>query len=201
MDLFSDDEEAENLLPRDGTVYYYRSLLPAARADYYLKVLSEQVAWRPDEAFVYGRHILTSRQVAWYGEKPFAYRYSHITKYALPWIAPLLELKAVVERRTGESFNACLLNGYHHGEEAMGWHSDSEPELKKNGAIGSVSLGAERPFAFKHKQTAETVRLVLAHGSLLVMQGVTQAHWLHRLPPAKRISAPRVNLTFRTISQ
>lgn len=72
-------------------------------------------------------------------------------------------------------------------------------DLKKNGAIGSVSFGAERKFAFKHKETKEKVELVLEHGSLLVMKGVTQTHWLHRLPPTKRISTPRINLTFRTI--
>ncbi|MGJ8581386.1 MAG: alpha-ketoglutarate-dependent dioxygenase AlkB, partial [Psychromonas sp.] len=39
------------------------------------------------------------------------------------------------------------------------------------------------------------------HGSLLVMRGETQSHWLHRLPPTKKISTPRINLTFRMINQ
>ncbi|WP_407075501.1 alpha-ketoglutarate-dependent dioxygenase AlkB [Paraglaciecola sp.] len=40
---------------------------------------------------------------------------------------------------------------------------------------------------------------VLDHGSLLVMKGATQTHWLHRLPPTKTICSPRINLTFRMI--
>lgn len=83
----------------------------------------------------------------------------------------------------------------------MAWHSDAESDLKKNGAIASLSLGAQRKFAFKHKQTKEKVELVLAHGSLLLMKGTTQTHWLHRLPPSKRIHSARINLTFRQIEK
>ena len=111
----------------------------------------------------------------------------------------MLELKELVEQKTNETFNSCLLNLYHTGEEGMAWHSDGEKDLKKNGAIASLSFGAERKFAFKHKTSKETVSLVLEHGSLLIMKDQTQTNWLHRLPPTKRIFTPRVNLTFRTI--
>ena len=83
----------------------------------------------------------------------------------------------------------------------MAWHSDAEKDLKKNGAIGSLSFGAERKFAFKHQESKEIVSLILEHGSLLVMKGTTQSHWLHRLPPTKLITEPRINLTFRTIDR
>ncbi len=99
----------------------------------------------------------------------------------------------------GETFNSCLLNLYHDGNEGMAWHSDAENDLKKNGAIGSLSFGAERKFLFKHKKTKETVSKILEHGSLLVMKDATQSNWLHRLPPTKMECLPRVNLTFRTI--
>lgn len=88
---------------------------------------------------------------------------------------------------------------YHSGDEGMAWHSDGEKDLKKNGAIASLSFGAERKFAFKHKVTGEKITLPLANGSLLVMKNETQTHWLHRLPPTKTVHQPRVNLTFRTI--
>ena len=81
----------------------------------------------------------------------------------------------------------------------MAWHSDDETDLKKNGAIASLSFGAERKFAFKHKQSKEKVDLYLEHGSLLVMKDTTQSHWLHRLPPTKKVTTARINLTFRTI--
>jgi alkylated DNA repair dioxygenase AlkB len=119
----------------------------------------------------------------------------------LPWTKELLELKTVIEKETGETFNSCLLNLYHNGDEGMAWHSDGEPELKKDGAIASLSFGAERKFVFKHKQTSHKVELILEHGSLLLMKGTTQTHWLHRLPPTKKVRTARVNLTFRTIIQ
>jgi alkylated DNA repair dioxygenase AlkB len=157
------------------------------------------IEWKHDEAIIFGKHIITKRKVAWYGEKPFEYTYSNTTKQALPWTKELLELKTKAEQRTGEQFNSCLLNLYHNGIEGMAWHSDAEKDLKKNGAIGSLSFGAERKFSFSHKQTKETLSISLEHGSLLVMKDATQSNWLHRLPPTKLISKPRINLTFRTI--
>ena len=83
----------------------------------------------------------------------------------------------------------------------MAWHSDGELDLKKNGDIASLSFGAERKFSFKHKLSKEVVALQLKPGSLLVMKGTTQQHWLHRLPPTKKVLEPRINLTFRTIDK
>lgn len=200
MDLFSQTpDKNKNWLPYDGAVHYYGKLMIKKQADFYLDRLLETIVWQNDEAILFGKKIITKRKVAWYGEKPYAYTYSNTTKYALPWTTELLELKRLIEDETGETFNSCLLNLYHNGDEGMAWHSDGERDLKKNGAIGSMSLGAERKFAFKHKQTKEKIELVLAHGSLLVMKDTTQTHWLHRLPPTKKITTPRVNLTFRTI--
>ena len=127
------------------------------------------------------------------------YTYSKTTKTALPWTSDLLEIRRVIEEKTKETFNSCLLNLYHSGEEGMGWHSDDEKDLQKYSAIASISLGAERKFVFKNKENKETVSLSLENGSLLLMQGKTQTHWLHRLPPTKKVNTPRINLTFRTI--
>lgn len=200
MDLFSQfDDVPKNLLPKDGTVNYYGIVLPKVEADHYYEVLLNSIEWRNDEAIIFGKRMITKRKVAWYAEQPFEYSYSNITKTALPFTKELLTLKELVEKETGETYNSCLLNLYHDGSEGMAWHSDGEKDLKKNGAIASLSFGAERRFGFKHKQTKETVYKVLEHGSLLVMKDETQTHWLHRLPPTKKIHRPRVNLTFRTI--
>lgn len=192
-------DKTKNWLPRDGTVNYYGKLFDQKDADFYLQNLLTTIDWRNDEAVIFGKKIITKRKVAWYGEKPFQYTYSNTTKLALPWTKELLELKNAIEKETGETFNSCLLNLYHSGDEGMAWHSDGETALKKNGAIGSLSFGAERKFAFKHKSTKEKIELILEHGSLLVMKDTTQTFWLHRLPPTKRINSPRINLTFRTI--
>ena len=200
MNLFEFLEEpSRNWLPMDGEVNYYGKILTIEEANYFYGVLFQEIEWRNDEALIFGKRILTKRKVAWYGDFPFDYTYSKITKTALPWTSHLLILKNLVEKQSGETYNSCLLNLYHSGEEGMAWHSDGERDLKKNGAIASLSFGAERKFAFKHKQTKEKIELHLEHGSLLVMKGSTQTHWLHRLPPTKKITTPRINLTFRTI--
>jgi alkylated DNA repair dioxygenase AlkB len=200
LNLFRESiEDPDNLLPKQGTVKYYGELMSLASADDYFKRLLATIEWKHDEALIYGKRIITKRKVAWYADQAFAYTYSNTTKHALPWTQELLQLKAQVEQRTGETFNSCLLNLYHDGSEGMAWHSDGEQDLKKQGAIGSVSLGAERKFSFKHKASKETVSLLLEHGSLLLMQGATQTYWQHRLPPATKVTQPRINLTFRTI--
>lgn len=202
MNLFNNETDcSQNLLPEDGTVFYYGAILPTVSADKYLELLLRDIEWKNDEAIMFGKRILTKRKVAWYGEEAFEYRYSKITKTALPFTSELKALKNTIEQLTGETFNSCLLNLYHTGDEGMAWHSDAEKDLKKDGAIASVSFGAERKFSFKHKLTAQTISVLLEHGSLLMMKGKTQSHWLHRLPPTKRIAQPRVNLTFRTIAQ
>ena len=200
MDLFSGTlEEPSNLLHKDGVVHYYGKILSHADSSNYYTELSSSIEWRNDEAKLFGKLYVTKRKVAWYAEKPFEYSYSNRVKVALPWTPALLALKSLVEEKTNETFNSCLLNLYHDGSESMAWHADGEKDLKKNGAIASLSFGAERKFAFKHKETKQKVDLILEHGSLLVMKGETQSHWLHRLPPTKKIHKPRINLTFRTI--
>lgn len=200
MDLFTHVlDNSENLLPKDGKVNYYGSILSSEESDHYLLKLLKNVVWKPDEAIIMGKHIYTKRHIAWYADEPFQYTYSKITKQALPWTRDLLDLKSIVEHASGESFNSCLLNLYHDGSEGMAWHSDAEKDLKKDGAIGSLSFGAEREFSFKHKYTKEIVSTVLEHGSLLVMKDTTQTYWLHRLPQTKTIHTPRINLTFRMI--
>jgi alkylated DNA repair dioxygenase AlkB len=200
MVLFDEiTDERRNLLPRDGCVHYYRTVMPPHDADLYFDALLHNIAWKNDEALIFGKKIITKRKVAWYADQPFSYTYSKTTKTALPWTKDLLTLKQIIERVAGETFNSCLLNLYHNGSEGMAWHSDAEKDLKKNGAIGSLSFGAERKFSFKHKKTKENVSQILNHGSLLVMKGTTQTNWYHRLPPTKTVQLPRINLTFRTI--
>lgn len=202
MSLFPVEFDSEqNLLPYQGCVHYYGQIMDSVLADHYLQRLLEDIAWQNDLAVIFGKMLMTKRKVAWYADQAFSYTYSKTTKQALPWTPELLALKALVEAKTGEKFNACLLNLYHSGEEGMAWHSDAERELKQYAAIASLSLGAERKFAFKHKQTQEKVELVLAHGSLLVMKDETQSYWLHRLPPTKKVFDVRVNLTFRMMNE
>lgn len=200
MDLFSSEHNSkDNLLPKDGEVHYHGPIFSSSLANEYYDKLLTEIAWAPDQALIFGKLITTKREVAWYADKAYSYTYSKITKKALLWTPLLLQIKAAVEKASGETYNACLLNLYHNGSQGMAWHSDGEKDLKKNGAIASVSFGAQRKFAFKHKEDKAVVAVPLEHGSLLVMKGSTQSYWLHRLPPTKKVHSPRINLTFRTI--
>jgi len=200
MELFDfPSDPSVNLLPGDGIVNYYGKLMSASEATEMAQALLDRIEWRNDEAVIYGKRIITKRKVAWYGEEAFSYTYSNTTKTALPWTPELLFLKNLAEKHSGETYNSCLLNLYHDGSEGMAWHSDGEKDLRKNGAIASLSFGAERKFCFKHKKSGEKIDVFLEAGSLLVMKGETQTHWLHRLPPTTKVHQPRINLTFRTI--
>jgi alkylated DNA repair dioxygenase AlkB len=198
LGMFNVDKTA-NLLFKDGTAYYYGIIMPYKEANRYYELLLKNILWKNDEAIILGKHIITKRKVAWYGDSDYLYTYSNATKQALTWTKELLDLKQRAEQITGARFNSCLLNLYHDGNEGLGWHSDDERSIGKSTPIASLSFGAERKFSFKHKQTKQTVSLVLEHGSLLVMKDVTQMNWLHSLPKSNKITQARINLTFRTM--
>ena len=198
MDLFS-SEKIQNILPFNGITNYHGKILNKTQCDFYYNSLLENINWKNDEAIIFGKLIITKRKVAWYGDSEYDYTYSKITKKANLCTKELLALKEIVEKESNETYNSCLLNLYHSGEEGMAYHSDGEKMLKKNGAIASLSLGAERKFSFKHKKNKQRIDVFLENGSLLVMKEGTQTNWLHRLPPTKKVNSPRINLTFRTI--
>lgn len=198
MDLFSNNQ-ISNLLPFDGNVLYFGSVLSVDEANHYFNELYNTIEWKHDEIKLFGKHIITKRKVAWYGNKAFDYTYSNTTKKALPWTEELLLLKKIVEEKTESSYNSCLLNLYHDGNEGMAWHSDDENSLQQNAAIASLSFGAERKFCFKHKYSKNTLSIKLEHGSLLLMKDVTQTFWDHALPKSTKVKGARINLTFRTM--
>ncbi|MCL7765154.1 alpha-ketoglutarate-dependent dioxygenase AlkB [Polaribacter sp. Z014] len=198
MDLFS-SEKIVNVLPFDGITNYHGLILDKKQCMFYYQKLMETINFKNDEAIILGKKILTKRKVAWYGESEYSYTYSKVTKTANIFTKELLALKEIVEQESGETYNSCLLNLYHSGDEGMAYHSDGEKMLKKDGAIASLSLGAERKFSFKHKENKQRIDVILENGSLLVMKKGTQTNWLHRLPPTKKVNSPRINLTFRSI--
>lgn len=198
MDLFKTDPES-NLLPCDGTLNYHGRIFSMAEEQRFFETLLQADHWQQDELMMFGKRIITARKVAWYGDPGSAYSYSGTTKQPLAWTDVMLELKQIVQHTAGLDFNSCLLNLYHHGGEGMGWHSDDEKALGGNPCIASVSFGAERKFSLKHKSTSQAFSLILESGSLLVMKDTTQAHWLHSIPKTKKITTPRISLTFRTI--
>ncbi len=198
MDLFN-EQIIQNILPYDGEVFYHGKILNVEESHFYYQKLLEEIPWKNDKAIVFGKEYITKRKVAWFGDQEYQYTYSGITKKAHLWNSTLIDLKQKIEEISETSYNSCLLNLYHSGEEGMGWHSDDEKTLLPNGAIASLTLGTARKFSFKHKKNKQKVDIFLENGSLLVMKGTTQRNWLHKLPTTKKVFTPRINLTFRTI--
>ncbi|GAB3825987.1 alpha-ketoglutarate-dependent dioxygenase AlkB family protein [Pontibacter rugosus] len=184
----------------DAEVYYSPHFYSSRESDLYLQELLEQVDWQQQSIKLFGKLQPMPRLTAWYGDK--GYTYSGLDNKPQPWLPVLQKLREQVQEASGQKYNSVLLNLYRNGQDSMGWHSDDEPELGQEPSIASLSLGGERRFSFKHRTRKDVapVRITLSHGSLLLMQGPTQHHWLHHIPKTAKDVQPRINLTFRHVN-
>ncbi len=190
-----------NLNLKGAEVTYYPEFFNINDADNYFKSLLNYIKWQQDTITVYGKTHLQPRLTAFYANNKNTYRYSNIIMKPNPFEGDLLEIKNKIETELKVKFTSCLANLYRDGNDSNGWHADNEKELGKNPIIASVSFGAERAFNLKHKEDkALKTKLILQHGSLLLMQGETQTNWLHQIPKTKKIIGKRINLTFRIIA-
>lgn len=163
------------------------------------KSLRKSVRWHQKQILTsYGtwRHI--PRLVSWLGPC----EYSHtgmVMKKCENWTPEILDLLHRLVQLVNYEFNSCSLNLYRTGHDSNAWHADIHPALGSNPPIASVSLGAMRTFEMKRKgaNSANFIRFPLFPGSLLIMEGATQADWLHQVPKEPNTRAERLNLTFR----
>jgi len=108
--------------------------------------------------------------------------------------------------------NSCNLNCYADGSDSLDWHADDEwifDGRERDCRIISLSLGAERSFELRLSDDAAADasgaecmehRLRLRSGDLLTMEGLTQRHYVHRVPKAGgKMVRLRVNLTWRWV--
>jgi alkylated DNA repair dioxygenase AlkB len=189
-----------NLLPMDGLAQYLPAFMNAEESVSLFDQLQKSLRWEADQVMMFGKLVTTRRKVAWAGDPECTYTYSGVKKSPQAWTPELLSIKTQLEELTQSEFNSCLLNFYHDGSDGMGWHSDDEKELDANSPIASLSLGAQRKFAFRHKVDKTTIPLYLESGSVLIMHSPTQQFWQHTLLKTKMVSNPRINLTFRKIT-
>lgn len=192
--------QTKNILPRNGEVFLFDSFFTAQESKEIFAELLEGIEWKQDHMTIYNKKVNLPRLTAWYGNDGKCYTYSGIVNGPLPWTDLLLDIKQFVEDRLDLYFNSALLNLYRNESDGIGWHSDNEPELGINPVIASLSFGGSRIFQFRHKKfSKEKVSENLQNGSLLLMQGETQANWLHRLSKSAGYCQPRINITFRKI--
>jgi alkylated DNA repair dioxygenase AlkB len=184
----------------DAEVTYDPAFLSPDQATRLFEELRATTAWRQERIRIHGRVVDVPRLTAWHGDEGAEYVYSGLVNRPAPWTAALLEVKRAAEEASGAELNCVLANWYRTGRDSVSWHSDDEPELGECPVIASVSLGGTRTFQMKHKARPQLrASLALTHGSLLVMRGPTQHHWLHQVPKTRREVAERINLTYRLI--
>jgi len=184
----------------DCEIYYFANFLSAEVANAKFKEFKDCIPWQQDEIKVFGKVYPQPRLTALFGNNNRPYSYSNITMLPQEFTPSLLAIKKEIETKTDVEFTSCLLNLYRDGKDSNGWHADNEKELGENPVIASVSLGQERYFHLKHRSKKDLKhKMLLEHGSLLLMQGETQHHWLHQIPKTAKPIGERVNLTFRVI--
>lgn len=204
MDLFSqENKEVEVFKVLDGEILFIRNFLTPSEAKKNYEALLENIKWKQEQISFYGKTYPIPRKTAWYGNEGLNYSYSGIKCFPETWTEELLKIKVAIEKFTPpEDFTSVLLNLYNDGNDKMGWHADDEKELGINPTIASVSLGETRRFDIKHKQNKDLhFKFELTSGSLLIMRGALQHHWVHQIPTQKKVKNPRINLTFRTIKK
>jgi alkylated DNA repair dioxygenase AlkB len=195
-------EPGERLPLEDADVRFWPAALTVAEASELLDRLLTGIDWQHEEVLIFGQRRPVPRLVAWHGDTGASYTYSGTLHQPLPWTPALELVRERVLSLTGCAFNSVLLNLYRDGRDGMGWHSDDEPELGRDPVIASVSLGAPRRFCLRHRQRKDQrLDVSLGPGSLLLMAGATQHHWLHAVPKTAVPVGPRVNLTFRQIQR
>ena len=184
----------------DAEIRYVPHFLPVSLANTYFDDLFHHIPWRQDPITVFGKTHLQPRLTSLHEHTLDSYSYSGIVMTPQPMTQTLQCIENRIYQLCDESFTTVLLNLYRDGKDSNGWHADDEAELGKNPVIASLSLGAPRFFHLRHNQDPkQRYKLLLEHGSLLLMGGETQHHWKHQVAKTAKKVGPRINLTFRKI--
>ncbi|MGH1383863.1 alpha-ketoglutarate-dependent dioxygenase AlkB family protein [Kordia sp.] len=185
----------------DADICYYPNFIASKEATHIFEALLQETPWQQDDIKVFGKVYAQPRLTALYGINQKTYSYSNIEMTPHALTPTLLDLKQKVDQTCETNFTTMLLNYYRDGKDSNGWHADNEKELGTNPIIASLSFGQARFFHLKHR-TDKTLKhkLVLEHGSLLVMKGETQHKWLHQIPKTAKPIRGRINITFRIIA-
>lgn len=199
MFYIKNETMSENLLTRDGELFYIRHFIDKQEVDLLYDSLFYELDWQQEQIFIYGKKVTVPRLVCWYGDSEASYSYSGVLHRPKDWIRGLLDLKQKIELLCENQFNSVLANLYRDENDSMGWHADKEKELGHNPFIASLSLGETRLFTLRHNKTKEVLKLELASGSLLLMGGSLQHNWQHSVPKCSHKKNARLNLTFRNI--
>jgi alkylated DNA repair dioxygenase AlkB len=202
--LFGGDEltsEAIKHLIDNAQLLEYPQIVGRSEATQMFERLIAEIPWQQEHLRIAGKLRAIPRLQCWMGDSASNYGYSGVSLAPCPWHDTVKKIHDRVADLCASTFNSVLINYYRNGQDSVAWHADDETELGDTPVIASVSLGAERTFELKqkHQTPAKKYQLLLRHGSLLIMGGKMQQHWLHQLPKDKGLLEARINLTFRNI--
>ena len=198
--LFENTSEPIYFNVPDAEIIYYPHFFDTEESDLLFQELLLTIPWQQDDIKVFGKVHAQPRLTALFGNEGKSYSYSNIKMQPHSWNPILQNLKLKAEAVSATEFTTVLLNLYRDGKDSNGWHADNEKELGTNPTIASMSFGAERYFHLQHNNDKNLkLKILLEHGSLLVMKGTTQHFWKHQIPKTAKPIGSRINLTFRSI--
>ena len=185
----------------DSEMSYIPNFLSSDLATRYFEELLNCIPWRQDPITLFGKTHPQPRLTSLHAHTLDSYSYSGIVMRPQPMTETLQQIENKIYELCDASFTTVLLNMYRNGKDSNGWHADNEPELGKNPVIASVSLGAPRFFHLRHNlDPKQRYKIILEHGSLLLMGGATQHFWKHQVAKTSKKVGPRINLTFRKVN-
>ncbi len=193
-----DTEQGINILPFDGEALLYSGFLNDAESRYYFERLLLEYEYKQIPIRILDKEVMQPKLTALSGDAGEELEYSSDIIPVQPWSESLIALKKRVEEVAGIEFTHALLNLYRDGKDGVGWHRDKEKPWGIDPVIASVSLGAARIFQMRNTENKQIIRSIeLNPGSLLIMKGLSQRNWEHRVPKTNKRIGPRLNITFR----
>jgi alkylated DNA repair dioxygenase AlkB len=195
------ENKFETLRDKIGlNIFYFPNFLGKKKSDLLYKKFHGNIPWQKYKIKIFGKIYNQPRLTSFHSIGDKKYNYSQIGIKNNYMTDDLKVLLNQIHSKTDYKFNSVLLNLYRDGMDSNGWHSDNEPELGNDPKIASITLGEERFFHIKHRKTKDlSFKILLKHGSLLLMGEKSQTEWVHQIPKTKKKIKPRINLTYRYI--
>ena len=163
-----------------------------------LASIMAETPWNHVPVIIAGKPMMQPRLTASYGDTGLVYRYSGTTNTPLPWTPTLDMIRHLIADEVRQLPNFVLMNQYRDGNDSIGWHADDERDLVTGTPIVALSLGVTRRFLVKPKGGGASIGTDLDHGTLAIMGGRIQGHYLHSIAK-EHGRGMRVSLTFRTV--
>lgn len=180
-------------LETGAVILFYNYDDPDYESDEIFQQLLKTISWKQPTVKMYGKTFLPKRKVSTMG-KPYNYNGNHSREETIiPEIVQKIMDK--INSITQKEYNTCIANYYENGEAYISMHDDGE---KSSESIATLSFGATRQFVVQNKFNKTKHKILLEDKSIIIMEGKEfQKNWKHGIPQEKKITQPRISLTFR----